>query len=277
MDHSSRRAASAAHTRWRGKWALVTGASAGIGSELARQLAAGGANLVLTARRGDRLAQLALELAANYKILVETFPADLVRPETPREILRFTQQKQIPIQVLVNNAGFGKYGEFFRTDSQRLLEMVQFNVAAVVNLTHLYLPAMAEGRSGYVLIVSSVAAYQAVPYISTYAATKAFELLFAEGIAEEMRPYGVRVCCLCPGSTESEFNQVAGQPPRTARRRETAEKVARVGLEALAEGRPVIVSGRRNWANVEAQRLVPRRLVTRVAARLFAPKPPVET
>jgi short-subunit dehydrogenase len=258
---------------WRGKWALVTGASAGIGRELARQLAAAGANLVLTARRTDRLAQLALELTANYRIHTETYPADLARPETPREILRFTQQKNLPIEILINNAGFSKYGEFFRADSQRLLEMLQVNVTAVVSLTHLYLPAMAERRSGYVLIVSSTAAYQAVPYISTYAATKAFELLFAEGIAEEMRSYNVRVCCLCPGSTESEFHKVAGQPMRTARRRETAEKVARTGLEALADGRPVVISGRHNWANVEAQRLVPRRLVTRVAARMFAPRP----
>src|SRR5262249_1540117 len=128
-----------------------------------------------------------------------------------------------------------------------------------------------ERRSGYVLIVSSTAAYQAVPYISTYAATKAFDLMFAEGIAEEMRHYGVHVCCLCPGSTESEFHQVAGQPARTAKRREKAEKVARVGLEALAEGKPMVISGRQNWANVELQRLVPRRLVTKVAARLFAP------
>jgi short-subunit dehydrogenase len=136
---------------------------------------------------------------------------------------------------------------------------------------------MAERRSGYVLIVSSTAAYQAVPYISTYAATKAFELIFAEGVAEEMRAYGVHVCCLCPGSTESEFRQVAGQPPRTFRRRETAEKVARVGLEALAEGRSRVVSGRQNWVNVEMQRLVPRRLVTRVAAHMFAPRSQGET
>jgi short-subunit dehydrogenase len=257
---------------WRGKWALVTGASAGIGRELARQLAASGANLVLTARRGDRLAELALELTARHKTQVETFPADLTRLETPREIFRFTQQKNLPIEVLVNNAGFGKYGEFFRVDAQRLLEMIQVNVSAVVHLTHLFLGPMAERHSGYVLIVSSTAAYQAVPYISTYAATKGFELLFAEGLAAEMRPYGVRVCCLCPGSTESEFHQVAGQPPRTARRRETAEKVARVGLQALATGEPSVVSGRRNWVNVEAQRLLPRKLVTCVAARLFSPR-----
>jgi len=257
---------------WRGKWALVTGASAGIGRALAQQLAAGGASLVLTARRAEALDQLAQELKTKHRIEVETFPADLTRPEAPQEIFRFTQQKQLPIEVLVNNAGFGKYGEFFRVDARRLLEMLQVNVAAVVNLTHLYLPAMAERRSGYVLIVSSAAAYQAVPYISTYAATKAFELIFGEGIAEEMRPYGVRVTCLCPGSTETEFHQISGQPPRTSPRRETAEKVARVGLQALAEGRPSVISGRRNRLNMEAQRLVPRRFVTYVAGRLFAPE-----
>jgi short-subunit dehydrogenase len=262
---------------WRDKWALVTGASAGIGRELAQQLAAGGTHLVLTARRNDRLAQLALDLTARHKVRVETFPADLSRPDTPRELFRFTQQKQLPIDVLINNAGFGKYGEFLRADSQRLLEMIQVNIAAVVNLTHLYLPAMAERRRGYVLIVSSAAAYQAVPYISTYAATKAFELLFAEGIAAEMKPYGVHVCCLCPGSTETEFHQVAGQPPRTSRRRETAEKVARVGLQALAEGRASVISGTHNRINVEMQRFVPRRLVTRVATRLFAPHPQEES
>jgi short-subunit dehydrogenase len=256
---------------WRGKWALVTGASSGIGLELAKQLAGGGANLVLTARRSDILAQLALELKAHYNIQVETFPADLIRPETPEEIFRFTEQKRIPIDILVNNAGFGKYGEFFRADSQRLMEMLQVNITAVVNLTHLYLPAMAQRKSGYVMIVSSAAAYQAVPYISTYAATKAFELIFAEGIAEEMHRYGVKVSCLCPGSTETEFHAVAGQPGRTSPRRETAEKVARVGLAALAAGRPSVISGARNRINVEAQRLFPRRFVTYVAGRLFAP------
>lgn len=257
---------------WRGKWALVTGASAGIGRALAQQLAAAGANLVLTARRADALAELAKELKAAHNVEIEIFPADLIRPETPQDIFRFTQEKRLPIEVLVNNAGFGRYGEFFRVDGPRLLEMLQVNVAAVVNLTHLYLPAMAERRSGYVLIVSSAAAFQAVPYISTYAATKAFELIFGEGLAEEMRPYGVRVTVLCPGSTETEFHQISGQPPRTSPRRETAEKVARVGLQALAEGRPSVISGRRNRINMEAQRLVPRRFVTYVAGKLFAPR-----
>jgi hypothetical protein len=257
---------------WQGKWALVTGASAGIGLELATQLAAGGANLVLTARRSDRLTQLADDLRAKHKIQTEVFPSDLTQPQAPDELFHFTEAKGLPIDVLINNAGFGAYGYFHKNERQRYLEMVQVNVAAVVSLTHLYLPAMVARRSGYVMIVASTAAFQAVPYISTYAATKAFDLLFAEGIAAEVRRYGVRVSALCPGSTESEFFEVAKQPEYSGRKPETAEKVARVGLDALAAGKSRVISGGRNWLGVEMQRLVPHSFVTRVVERLFAPK-----
>jgi uncharacterized protein len=257
---------------WQGKWAVVTGASAGIGRELAAQLAAAGANLVLTARRTERLTQQAAELRERHKILTEVFPADLTQPQAPEELFRFTEQKRLPIEVLINNAGFGAYGYFHKNDRQRLLDMVQVNVAAVVHLTHLFVRPMVERRSGYVMIVASTAAFQPVPFISTYAATKAFDLIFAEGIAEEVRRHGVNVCALCPGSTTTEFFEVAGQPSYLGRAPETAEKVARVGLQALAAGRPRVISGTRNWLGVEMQRLAPRSLVTRVAARMFAPK-----
>jgi len=255
---------------WRGKWALVTGASSGIGLALAEQLAAKGANLVLTARRADRLERLANELRTRHKVQTQIFAADLARPQAPGEIFRFIEQQRLPIDILINNAGFGAYGEFRKIDLQRLLDMVQVNVAAVVHLTHLFLPLMVERRSGYIMIVASTAAFQPVPYMSPYAATKGFDLLFAEGIAEEVRRFGVRVCALCPGSTASEFNEVAGQPPIPGAQ-ESNEKVARVGLEALAAGKPRVISGARNWLSVEAQRLAPRRLVTRVAARMFMP------
>lgn len=258
--------------RWRGKWALVTGASAGIGQALARELAAGGANLVLTARRRDRLTAMASELIASHNIRAEVCIADLATPEGPREVFAFTEGMRIEIDLLVNNAGFGKYGEFHKLPGERMLEMVQVNVAAVVHLTHLYLASMIARRRGDILILASTAAYQAVPYITTYAATKAFDLLFAEGLAEEVRHYGVRVCALCPGSTESEFLQVAGQPHHTRRPKETAEKVARVGLAALAEGRSSVISGFANWLGAETERLVPRRVVTRLAGSMFRPK-----
>src|SRR5579859_3560164 len=260
---------------WKGKWALVTGASAGIGAALARELAADGANLVLTARRTDRLEALARELASAHKISAEIFSADLMQPNAPEQIFAFTLGKKIEIEVLINNAGFGKYGEFTKADTHRLVEMVQVNCAAVVHLSRLYLPEMVKRRRGYVMIVASTASFQAVPYLSTYAATKAFDLLLAEGLAEEMRPHGVFVSALCPGSTESEFGEVAGQSSLAAsrRNRETAEKVAHVGLKALAAGKSYVVSGTGNYLGVHSQRLVPRRWVAHIAARMFRPTP----
>lgn len=258
-------------TRWAKKWALVTGASAGIGLELAKQLAAGDVNLVLTARRADRLQKLAADLSAKHRIQVEIFSADLTRPEASAEILDFTTQKKIEIELLVNNAGFGAFGNNHQIDEPRLLEMIQVNCMAVVSLTRLYTPAMVERRHGDVLIVASVAAFQAVPFNSVYAATKAFDLLFAEGIAEELAPYCINVCALCPGSTITEFQQVAEQPDRVFRAAETAEKVARVGLAGLARGKSCVVSGAKNILMLEAERLAPRRFIAKMAARMMRP------
>jgi len=258
-------------TNWSGKWALITGASAGIGVAFARELALGGTKLVLTARRKDRLDALAKELAATCKVQTEVFPADLADLNAPEEIFAFTQQKGIEIDLLINNAGFGHYGEFPSVEKQKLLDMVQVNCSAVVNLTHLYLPGMIARRRGDVLILASTASFQAVPYISTYAATKAFDLLFAEGLAEEMKPHGIRVCALCPGSTDSEFHMVSGQE-KFKHKAETAEKVAHTGLKALAAGKSYVISGLGNYLGAHGERLVPRRFVTRVAAGMFKPE-----
>jgi uncharacterized protein len=257
--------------RWSGKWAVVTGASAGIGLALAEQLGAAGANLVITARRGDRLESLADHVRAAHNVHVEVLPADLAEPGAPDEIRTFTQSKSLEIEILINNAGFGAYGRFHQSDLPRQLAMIQVNCAAVIHLTHLYLQEMIARRRGDILIVASVAGFQAVPYISTYAATKAFDLRFAEGLAEEVRGYGVHVCALCPGSTTTEFRDVAGQPEHTFRGAETAEKVAHVGLRALAAGKSSVISGFKNTLSVEGQRLAPRSLVSRVAAGMFEP------
>ena len=261
-------------TLWSGKWALVTGASAGIGTALAEELARGGTNLVLTARRRERLEELAQKLVAAHKIQTKIFVADLAEADAPEKIFQFTKEQGIEVELLINNAGFGAYGEFRTVETRRLLEMVQVNCAAVVHLTRLYLPEMVARRHGDVLILASTAAFQSVPYISTYAATKAFDLLFAEGLAEEMKPYGIRICALCPGSTESEFADVAGQTHIAATRanRETAEKVARTGLRAIAAGKSYVISGLGNYLGVLGQRLVPRRFVAGIAARMFRPQ-----
>jgi uncharacterized protein len=255
---------------WFGKWALITGASAGIGVAFAKELATGGTNLVLTARRKDRLEELARGLAANYRINTEVIAADLADANAPEQIFAFTKEKNIEIELLINNAGFGQYGEFHSIEKRRLLDMVQVNCSAVVLLTHLFLPQMIQRKRGDVLILASTASFQAVPYISTYAATKAFDLLFAEGLAEEMKPYGIRVCALCPGSTESEFAVVAGQE-KFKRNAETAEKVARTGLKALAAGKSYVISGLGNYFGAHGERLVPRRFVTKIAGSMFKP------
>jgi short-subunit dehydrogenase len=259
---------------WRGKWALVTGASAGIGKAIAQELAADGAHLIVTARRRDRLEELARNLAITHKIRTEVCVADLARADGPEQIFEFTRQRNITVDLLVNNAGFGAYGEFALVNLDRLLGMVQVNCSAVVHLTRLFVPGMIERRRGDILIVASTAAFQAVPYISTYAATKVFDLFLAEGLAEELKPYGIRVCGLCPGSTESEFREVANQTntPASNRKQEPADKVARAGLQALLAGKSYVISGTRNYLGAQSQRIVPRRVVTRIAANLFRPQ-----
>ncbi len=257
---------------WRGKWALVTGASAGIGQAVCEELAEGGTNLVLVARRRERLDELGARLSIRHKINTEVLPADLSARAAREEVFAETQRRGIAVDLLVNNAGFGGYGEFPRMDLERLFEMIEVNINAVVHLTHLFLQPMVERRRGDVLILSSTAAYQGVPYISAYAATKAFDLIFGEGLAEEMRPHGIRVCVLCPGSTVSEFHAVAGQPDFTKRRQQSPRKVARTGLRALAAGKHCAVSGFANWLQVESERVSPRRLAVKVAASLFKPR-----
>jgi len=175
------------------------------------------------------------------------------------------------VDLLVNNAGFGTSGRFHTSDRTRQLAMVQVNIAAVVALTHLYLPGMIHRRRGDILIVASVAGFQGLPSLATYAASKAFDLLFAEGLAEEVRGYGIRVCALCPGSTATEFQEVAGQPQRLHRHAESAAKVARVGLKALARSRGYAISGLSNYLGAHAQRVVPRQFATRMAAKMLRP------
>src|SRR5215831_7080512 len=176
--------------KWAGKWVLVTGASAGIGLEIARQLAAAGANLVLTARRTDRLQSFAAEFSAKHNVKIEICGADLIQPSAPDEIFAFTSKRGIEVELLVNNAGFGEFGRIDKASRPRIAEMIQVNCTAVVALTQLYAPSMIARRSGDILIVASVAGFQAVPFHAAYAGTKAFDLLFAEAVAEELRPFG---------------------------------------------------------------------------------------
>ena len=257
---------------WRGKWAVVTGASSGIGQAFAEQLAAGGTHLVLTARRRGRLLRLRNRLRGTYGTRVEAVAADLAQPDAPDRIFNFTGRRAIAVDLLVNNAGVGSYGEFRASDPARELEIVQVNCAAMVHLTRLYLPGMVERGAGDILIVASTGAYQGCPYMATYGASKAFDLLFAEALAEEVSGHGVRVCALCPGPTATEFQQAAGIPQRIAMGlEEPPAKVARAGLRALESGEHSVISGFTNRVGAEIQRVLPRRFATAAVEMLLRP------
>jgi uncharacterized protein len=259
---------------FQGKWALVTGASAGIGEALAVELAASGANLILTARRVDRLEALAGRLGSEHKIETQVIPADLSDPAAPQQLFDATEGRGAAVDVLINNAGFGHYGEFVTGDAAWQRTMVDVNCASVVELTRLFLPKMVERRRGWVMIVASTAAYQPVAYMATYAATKAFDRILAEALAEETKRFGIKVSALCPGPTESEFGQVAGSPASAGRGRgfQTAEEVARRGLEGLVGGKHWVIPSFVNGATVFVQRFLPRRFITGAAERAFRPE-----
>jgi short-subunit dehydrogenase len=256
---------------WQGKWAVVTGASAGIGEALAVELAEAGVHLVLTARRRDRLDALAERLRSRHSIQTKVIVADLTQPEAPQQIFGATEGSGLKVDVLVNNAGFGEYGEFLHSRLEMQVNMVQVNCTAVVHLTRLFLPAMVQRRQGAVLIVASTAAYQPVAYMATYAASKAFDRMLAEALAQEMKRYGVRVSALCPGPTESEFQQVAGGRVGESRKPQSAAEVSRLGLEGLAQGKHWVIPYLAGRIQIFAQRFVPRRVVSGAAERMFRP------
>jgi short-subunit dehydrogenase len=247
--------------------ALVTGASSGIGQAFARQLAARGHNLVVVARRGDRLEQLAKELDAQYGVGIEVLVADLAATAGLTTVEQRLADDDRPIDILVNNAGFGTAGTFASIDVDRQDEMVRLNVLAVVRLTHAALGGMlARGRGG-VINVSSTAGFQPIPGWSTYAATKAFVSRFTEGIAGECANTGVAVTALCPGFTRTEFQDQAdfGEDMVPRFLWQTPEEVALAGLEALERKRVYAVPG---WAyrTLEVTTgLLPKTLVRKAA------------
>lgn len=252
--------------------ALVTGASSGIGEAFARRLAARGLDVVLVARRTDRLERLAAEIRPSGR-RVEVIPVDLARPEADAALAQEVSRRGLEVGFLVNNAGFGFHGSLVDLDAARQAEMIQVNVAALAALTRRFLPAMLARRAGVVLNVASTAAFQPVPYFATYAATKAFVRAFSEGLAEEVEPHGVRVVCLCPGPTETEFFEAARMTAKfEGVRMLPVEAVVEAGLRGVESGRRVVVPGLVNAAVARLARFAPGRLVTRLGARIMRPR-----
>lgn len=255
------------------KWALVTGASTGIGAEFARQLAARGMHLVLVARRKDLLDELAAEIHAKHAARCEVAACDLSQPQEIAHLLAELERRGMTIELLVNNAGFGIVGEVDDANIDRLQEMVRLNVGAVIELTHRLLPGMLQRGHGAIINVASLSAFQPVAYMAEYAATKAFVLHFSEALAEEVRSRGVTVLAVCPGVTKTMFFDTAGAPGWLQKHRShSPERVVRSSLDAFERRRQVIVIGWRNWLLTLIVRFVPRRRVVKESTRFFRPR-----
>jgi short-subunit dehydrogenase len=246
--------------------ALVTGASGGIGEELARLFAADGHDLVLAARTRERLARLAGELQEKHGVAARVLATDLARPEAPREIFDELQGDGVRVDALVNNAGFGSYGLFAETDLQSELDLLQVNVVALTHLTKLFLPGMSARGRGYVMNVASTAAFQPGPLMAVYYASKAYVLSLSEALANECAGTGVVVSALCPGPTETGFVAAAGMGDSKLFDRAVmdARTVAEAGYRGLLAGKTVVIPGLRNNLLARSIGLFPRGLVTKV-------------
>lgn len=252
--------------------ALITGASVGIGYELAREFARGGYNLILVARNQDRL-QLVAEEVKQMGVQAACVCRDLSQPDGPIGVFADVQNLGIDVDVLVNNAGFGAIGAFHEINLMRQIDMIQVNVASLVELTHRFLPGMVERKQGGVLNVASTAAYQAGPLMAIYYATKAFVLSFTEAIAEELKDTGLSVTALCPGPTESEFRSRAKLDDSPIFKSKliptmSAQAVAHAGYKAFRRGKRVVVPGLMNKLAVQSNRIGPRKLATKVAGKI---------
>jgi short-subunit dehydrogenase len=248
------------------KWSLVTGASSGIGAEFAKQLADRGSKLVLVARREDRLEEVADSLPTESRVVA----IDLLEDDAIDKLNLATTD--IDIAVLVNNAGFGDYGEFTKIEPDRAVRMIQLNVQKLVELTHAFLPHMIENKHGAIINLASTSAFQAVPFMSLYAATKAFVLHFSEGLWAETRKKGVTVQALCPGFTKTEFFDQANLPTSVAFGTKSVEYVVRTSLNALDKGRQYYIPGWVNYLVSTSNRFITRRLGAINGAKMFSPK-----
>ena len=245
--------------------ALITGASGGIGYELAKLFAHDRYDLVLVARSEDKLNQVAAELQSQFGVMVKAVALDLAAAPASKFLFDQLQRERVAIDVLVNNAGFGVFGEFATIPEDEILGQVHLNISALTHLTRLFLPAMLVRRSGKIMNVASTAAFQPGPLMAVYYATKAYVLSFSEALANEVARSGVVVSCFCPGATDTNFQKRANMENSRLFKKfrpMSAEAVARDGYRGLMAGRTVVISGVQNWLVAESVRFAPRKLVT---------------
>ena len=244
---------------------LITGASGGIGYELARLFARDHHHLVLVARSADKLAQVAQELQATG-VSVKTIALDLGQTVAPRFL--FDQLQGMAVDILINNAGFGCYGDFAQMPREEIIGQINLNVTALTELTRLFLPAMIARRSGRIMNVASTAGFQPGPLMAVYYATKAYVISFSEAIANELQHSGVTVTCFCPGATHTGFAKRSGTEKARLFKQfgaMSAERVAQEGYRAVMEGRTLAISGVHNWLVAQSSRFAPRRMITAIS------------
>ncbi|HYW72295.1 MAG TPA: SDR family oxidoreductase [Pyrinomonadaceae bacterium] len=248
---------------------LITGASSGIGEAFARKLAAQGHDLLLVARAEDKLIALCNELGLNHDVRAQYLAIDLTEADAAARLLAETRERYLEIDFLINNAGFGSLGEFAKLDLPRELNMIDLNVRSLVELTYLFLEPMRERGAGSIINVASTAGFQPVPFMATYGATKAFVLSFSEALAEENRPYGVKVLALCPGVTMTGFFAASRMRRPPGRASQTPEQVVEVALRALKRGKSSVISGWTNLFMMESQRVLPRSFVLKTMGSIM--------
>ncbi|HIW96854.1 MAG TPA: SDR family oxidoreductase [Candidatus Corynebacterium gallistercoris] len=251
---------------------LITGASAGLGVEFARQLAARGANLVLVARRLDRLNALAADLRADYGVTVTVISKDLAKSGVAGEIMWELSQLGITVTSLINNAGFANYKPFTDIATDQLRNEIAVNVAALVELTHMFLPKFEDRGTGFIVNIASIAGFQPSPGMVVYGASKAFVLSFTEGLWAERKGAGVRILAICPGPTETEFFHVAGSDKADGGlKRMSSEEVVAIGLKTLEAKRPgpSVVTGAQNKILTGITQRMPRRAVAAVLGKMM--------
>lgn len=253
---------------FKGTTALITGASSGIGEAFARTLAARHANLILTARSEDKLHILAKALSEEYGVSVHAFPGDLSHEDMPQRLYDQVKNKGLSVELLINNAGFGKWGHFLAEDYKTYQEMLRLNINSLVGLTYLFIPEMLKKGNGGVINVASTAAFQPVPYIATYSASKAFVLSFSEALYGEYQKQGLTILALCPGYTSTNFFAEA-HADTSGLSFETPDKVAEAGLKAFLKGRSYHISGTNNYIQSILPRMLPRHLAIKVVGNMF--------
>ena len=250
------------------KVTLITGASSGIGEAFARRLAGEKHNLVLVARNENKLHELCDELILKHEVMAHYVALDLTDADADGRLFDETERHGFEVDWLINNAGFGSYGDFSRLDLDYELGMIDLNIRSLVALTHRYLQGMRERRGGQIINVSSAAGFQPIPFMTTYAATKAFVNSFSEALAAEVQSYGIKVLALCPGSTKTNF-QAAANMERIiqVKGQQTAEEVVETALSAVKSGRTRVVSGFTNDLVSRIVNFVPNAVITRVMAK----------